>query len=122
MAVFLEMRSDRLDPGDLDTLVRDMNESLRAAADVEAERPRVAPEAGDRGALSVVGKLILDFVGTSASAELIKVLGSYFNREKSLEGKITFADGTTIEVNAKNLSDGDFEHRLTSMINATRSD
>ena len=45
----------------------------------------------------IIGKILLDLAKSSAAGALIETLGAYFNREKSVQGKISMPDGTTPE-------------------------
>lgn len=63
----------------------------------------------------VIGTILIDVLKSSAVGSLIEVLGAYFKRDKTVAGKITFPDGTVVEIDAKNLRDAEFEATLRAL-------
>lgn len=74
---------------------------------------------GDRGGALIIGKILLDLAKSSAAGALIETLGAYFNRERSVQGKISMPDGTILEIDARNLRPGEFEQTLQAMLAST---
>lgn len=116
MSIELDLNSDTLPTERLDRFVRDLNLALGESGALRSELATIPSKEDEKGAATVLGKILLEVLKTSAAGALIETLGAFFNREKSVVGKITFPNGTVIEVNAKNLASGEFETTLNSLV------
>ncbi len=119
MAIELDISSDSLDDESLQAFARDLNQVLQEADGVVAELGHHEAIQGDRGGALIIGKILLDLAKSSAAGALIETLGAYFNRERSVQGKISMPDGTILEIDARNLRSGEFEQTLQAMLAST---
>jgi Effector Associated Constant Component 1 len=83
-------------------LTRDVESDLsRAGVHV---RPMGAPPApGEKGEPITIGVLALALVTSGTVKAVIECFKAYFSREHSLSLKLTRADGTQVEVTARNI-------------------
>ncbi len=119
MAIELDISSDSLDDENLQAFARDLKQALQEADGVVAELGHHEAIQGDRGGALIIGKILLDLAKSSAAGALIETLGAYFNRERSVQGKISMPDGTILEIDARNLRSGEFEQTLQAILAST---
>ena len=108
-----------LSPTRLDELTRQLMRDLSriGIAASLTERPS---DPGERGVLTSIGNFVVNTLSSSKVAEAaLGIIKAYFAREKSLHLSLTKADGTKIEIDAKNVSSAtvaDFLHSAKSIL------
>lgn len=87
------------------TLTRDLARTLEREPEINVEIPTRPPSEGSKGEPITIGLLLLTFISSGAAVALLNVLKSYVERERSLRIILKKADGTHVEVDAKNLNE-----------------
>lgn len=104
MNLELQLSSSELDAGNLQTLTRQLCDSITDATDIEAEIPSGAAVENTKGEIVTLGVIALAFLTKGAAVALCDVLKTYVSREPSLKMGIKKLDGTIITLEAKNIS------------------
>jgi hypothetical protein len=104
MNLELQLSSSELYPEDLQALTRQLCDSITDETDIEAEIPSGAAVENTRGEIVTLGVIALAFLTKGAAVALCGVLKAYFSREPSLKMAIKKSDGTTITLEAKNIT------------------
>lgn len=79
-------------------LARDLSRAGLRAAPVESPAGK-----GERGVLAELGKLAASWAGKLPVATIVETVKSYLVRERSLRLKLTRPDGSSFELDAKNI-------------------
>ena len=104
MTLELQLSCSELDPKDLQTLTRQLCNSIIDETDIEAEIPSGVAVEDTRGEIVTLGVIALAFLSKGAAVALCNVLKAYFSREPSLKIGIKKPDGTIITLEAHNIS------------------
>lgn len=104
MNLELQLSSNELDAEDLQALTRQLCASITDETDIEAEIPSGAAVENTRGEIVTLGVIALAFLTKGAAVALCDVLKTYASRESSLKVGIKKPDGTTISLEAKNIT------------------
>lgn len=91
-----------LPQGRIDTLARDLGRDLSRSG-MRVSPVEAAPVAGERGALAVLGNLLVDGLSGKLGSAALDVLKAYLVRERTLRLKVTRPDGAVFEFDAKNI-------------------
>jgi hypothetical protein len=83
-------------------LTRDLERDLSRAG-IQARRVETPPVPGERGEPITLGVLALALVSGGTVKGMIECFKVYFSRERALTIKLTRADGTQVEVTARNV-------------------
>jgi len=104
MNLELQLSSSELDPEDLQALTRRLCDSIIDATDIEVEIPNGVAIENTRGLTVILSTIVLAFLNKGAAVALCDVLKAYISREPSLKLGIKKPDGTTIILEASNIS------------------
>jgi len=104
MNLELQLSSSELDAEDLQALTRQLCASITDATDIEAEIPSGTAVENTRGLTVILSTVVLAFLTKGAAVALCDVLKTYVSREPSLKMGIKKPDGTTISLEAKNIT------------------
>jgi hypothetical protein len=103
MAVSLILSSKELSEEDIQELTSDLCQTIIMETDVDAKLGKGNKLDGTKGEPITIGLIVLTLIKAGAGASLFKVLGSYFEREKSLIATFRRNDGTELTINVKNM-------------------
>jgi hypothetical protein len=104
MDLTLNLSSANLDSEDLQTLTRQLCDSIADETEIKAEIPSGVVAQGTKGDPITLGVIALAFLADGAAVALFEMFKAYFSREPSLVIKIVKPDGTTFEFSAKNMT------------------
>jgi len=96
--------SSNAPPERLAAMTRDFSRDLTRAG-VPSTLPSAPVAPGARGDAVAIGEIALALVTSGAVTALIDCFKAYLARERSLVVKVTRADGSIFEVNARNVND-----------------
>ncbi|MDP1752559.1 MAG: hypothetical protein Q8L22_24180 [Reyranella sp.] len=88
----------------LSKITRDFGRDLSRIG-IQASPREVPSKPGERGDATMIGQIALGLITSGAVTALIDCLKAYLTRERSLVVKIGRPDGTTFEINARNMDD-----------------
>lgn len=103
MNLTLNLSSTELDNEDLQTLTRQLCDSIADETKIRAEIPSQESKPNARGDLPVWAEIVLTFFGSGGAVALFGILQAYFDRHSSFTIKATKADGTSMEITAQNI-------------------
>jgi hypothetical protein len=104
MKLILNLSSSELDNEDLQTLTRELCDSIADETEIKADIPTGAVQQGHKGDPITIGVIALAFLTKGAGVAMFEMFKAYFSREPSLVIKIVKPDGTTFEFSAKNMT------------------
>jgi hypothetical protein len=103
MNLILNLSSSELDNEELQSLTRQLCDSIADETDIKAEIPNGAVAEGTKGDPITLGLIALTFIKSGAAVALFNVLKAYFERNSSFTIKAKKADGTELEITAQNM-------------------
>ena len=118
MSLTLNLSSNELDSEELQTLTRQLCDSIADETDIKAEIPSGAVQQGHKGDPITLGLIALTFIKSGAAVALFNVLKAYFERNSSFTIKAKKADGTELEITAQNLKIEQIQALLAQLNNA----
>lgn len=90
---------------DLQALVDEMTADLNQLQGAEAATESVPAPKGSRGDMITLGTIAMTFITSGAAVAAINVLKSYFEREPALKIHIKGADGSVMDLSARDVND-----------------
>lgn len=120
MNLILNLSSDELDNEELQSLTRQLCDSITDETDIKAEIPSGAAIQNTRGNLTAWAEIVLEFFNSGGAEALFAMLGVYFSRVPSLKIKATKSDGTSLEITSKNVKVEDLQSFLEQLKNLPR--
>jgi hypothetical protein len=104
MNLTLNLSSNELDNEELQTLTRQLCDSIANETDIKAEIPSGAVAQGTKGDPIILGVIVLSVFGSGGAAvALFEIFKAYFSRNSSFTIKAKKADGTELEISAQNM-------------------
>jgi len=105
MDITLNLSSSELDnKEELQTLTRELCNTINNETDIQAEIPSGAVQQGHKGDPITLGAIALSFLGSGGAAvALFEIFKAYFSRNSSFTIKAKKADGTELEFTAQNM-------------------
>lgn len=104
MTETLQVTSQRLDPGALQSMTRELAGAINRSTDVSADLPEGETAPGHRGDAVTLGTIALSFITSGAAVALFQVLKAYFERDESLVMEFERPDGRKMIIKAENMS------------------
>ena len=100
----LIVTSDRLGPGEVQALTRELVSSINRHTDAHAEIPEAEGRPDERGDPVTLGTIALSFISSGAAVALFQIIKAYFERDRSLEMAFERPDGRKLTIKAENMS------------------
>jgi hypothetical protein len=102
----------------LANLIRDLERDLTRAG-IQARPPETSPVPSERGEPFTIGVLVLALVTSGTVKAMIECFKAYLSRERALTVKLTRADGTHVEVTARNVDTPALRKALEAVVSTS---
>lgn len=99
-SVRLQLRSDRLSDGTVQSLANGLHVDLGRQRDLIANREVYVAPPGAKGDSVTLGVLLVTFMTSGAAVAAINVLKSYLERDRSLSVAVKRPDGSEVTLTA----------------------
>jgi hypothetical protein len=103
MKFTLKISSAALSDEEMNTLTRQLAQTISRETDISTEIPEHQSEAGVKGDPITIGVLALSFLSSGAAVALIEVLKTYLGRASSLTFEAKRPDGSQMKISAENM-------------------
>ena len=102
----------------LANLTRDLERDLTRAG-IKARPAETSPVPSERGEPFTIGVLVLALVTSGTVKAMIECFKAYLSRERALTVKLTHADGTQVEITARNVDTPALRKALDAVVSAS---
>ena len=103
MDATLSVICDDLADSDLQSLTRELSNTIDDETDVDTALPEEVGQSGTRGDAITIGQILLTALSSGTLVAVFNVLRSYFDRQPALELEFENRTGQRLRIRAENL-------------------
>lgn len=103
MHATMQITSAVLSAEELDSLTRQLAQTIARETDISAQFPEQPPTPGAKGDPITIGTLALSFLSSGAAVALFEVLKTYIGRVSNLAIEVKRPDGSQVSISAQNM-------------------
>ena len=112
-AVRLALSDDASTPTQLQALTQDLATDLRREIGVRSSpATEQGPSGTFRGDPMAIGKLVVEFLSSSAAGALVNLLAAHFSRKPGLSVELKRPDGETLTITSSNTDQKNFNQTV----------